>query len=167
MTNPAPSPSYAHSVDERPEAEWETLEEHSRRVAQAAGRWAEPFGGAELARLAGLLHDLGKAKQGFQARLRDPTIREPHAAEGARAACEAFGLLGRLLAFGIAGHHGALPNAIGRGSLAERVQAAAALDLPSWVEDGPVRLPGGLQDPELSGVTANWSGGDMRIWPPC
>lgn len=133
----AASPPFAHSLDGRPEGDWETLEAHSRCVAEAAARRAAPFGGDELARLAGLLHDLGKAKPRFQARLEDASIREPHAAEGARFAVETFGGMGRLLAFGIAGHHGGMPNALGRSGLDDRVEGAAELSLPAWVNGRP------------------------------
>lgn len=141
MTATASSPFYAHSVEGRPCSEWEPLSEHSLRVAEAAARRAARFGAGPLARLAGLLHDAGKAKSRFQARLFDPTIREPHAAEGARLAIEVDRGLGRLLAFGIAGHHGGMPNAIGLGGLKERTEHAAKLDLPAWAEGAAAEVP--------------------------
>jgi CRISPR-associated endonuclease/helicase Cas3 len=129
--------------------EWETLEAHSLCVAEAAAQRAASFGGDELARLAGLLHDLGKAKPRFQARLENASIREPHAAEGARVAAGTFGGMGRLLAFGIAGHHGGMPNALGRGGLDDRVEGAAELSLPAWANGGPPVPPAMLQDAGL------------------
>lgn len=60
---------YAHSLEGRPQAEWETLEAHALRVAQAAQARAEAFGGGDWAHVLGLLHDLGKAKPEFQRKL--------------------------------------------------------------------------------------------------
>jgi len=60
---------YAHSLEGRPVKEWQPLKEHLGNVARMAGEFAEPFGGEEWARLAGLWHDLGKYSDAFQAKL--------------------------------------------------------------------------------------------------
>lgn len=138
------APLYAHTLNGHPREDWETLRDHSLRVAEAAERRAAFFGGGDLAHLAGLLHDLGKAKPRFQRRLVDPSVREPHAAEGARAA-DGMGMLGRLLAFGIVGHHGGMPNALGRGGLDDRVDGATDLSLPAWASGGPPAPPAMLR----------------------
>jgi len=52
---------YAHSLPGRPRDQWERLEAHSRLVAEGATANAAPFGYGNLARVAGLLHDIGKA----------------------------------------------------------------------------------------------------------
>jgi len=58
---------YAHTAEDAdgqrlPESsgEWQLLRDHLKNVAEVAGKFAAPFGAEEEARLAGLLHDLGK-----------------------------------------------------------------------------------------------------------
>jgi len=73
---------FAHTAtgpDGRPDPDqshWQTLRDHLRNVARIARRFAEPLGLADDAELAGLLHDLGKYAERFQARLRNPTFTE-------------------------------------------------------------------------------------------
>ncbi len=80
-----------------------------------------PFGGQEWAHLAGLWHDLGKYRPGFQRYLRAATGadaenahieggvgRVSHSTAGALLACERFGTTGRVLAYLIASHHAGL-----------------------------------------------------------
>ncbi len=99
------------------------LEEHLMKVSRLAGKFAEPFGGAEWAALAGLWHDLGKYSSCFQRYIksasgydrRDAHIenvpgRVNHSSAGAIYACEKMGVKGRLLAYLIAGHHAGLPD---------------------------------------------------------
>jgi CRISPR-associated endonuclease/helicase Cas3 len=111
---------YAHTTT-GPETEWELLDDHLEAVAVRAECLAGKFGAGPLGRAMGLLHDLGKAKDRFQQRLRNPKIVEPHAAEGALAAVNSYARklpkpfeapLGRLLAFAIAGHHSGMANGI-------------------------------------------------------
>lgn len=135
---------FAHSGNPSDRSDWETLEAHSCAVADAAARRAEAFGGAALARAAGLLHDLGKAKPEFQARLSDDSIRAPHAAEGAKAAQEHLQYMaGRLLAYGIAGHHGGMPNP---GALDARIGEARTVALPVWAELGAAAWPAWIHE---------------------
>jgi len=109
---------FAHS---RPppfgEETWEPLEHHLNRVADLAGAFAKPFGGDDIATIAGLLHDLGKAKPRFQDYLRGLVASEPHATAGAKLCADRFGdQVGRMLAFCIAGHHAGLADGVGDGS---------------------------------------------------
>lgn len=60
---------YAHSLEGKPPAHWQPLEEHLKNVARLAADFARPFGGEEWAYLAGLWHDLGKYSNAFQAKL--------------------------------------------------------------------------------------------------
>jgi CRISPR-associated endonuclease/helicase Cas3 len=59
---------YAHTLPDRPEAEWEPLEVHLKEVAKMAGGFAAVFGAREWGYLAGLWHDLGKYSREFYGR---------------------------------------------------------------------------------------------------
>lgn len=109
-------PYYAHTAEDPegnrlPESsgKWQLLADHLRNVAELAEKFAAPFGASEEARLAGLLHDLGKYAARFQARLRDPRIHGiNHWAAGA-AYATTHGQ--PLVAYPIDGHHTGLPAA--------------------------------------------------------
>lgn len=100
---------YAHSIRGRPSTDWETLEAHSQRVMEAARSRAEPFGAGNLAAALGLLHDLGKVKQGFQKKLMGAVNDTSHSGEGAKVLAE-MGVFEEALSVAIAGHHGRLPD---------------------------------------------------------
>lgn len=77
-----------------------------------------PFGGALLARAMGVLHDIGKCSVKYQAYIRRPATdggpKGPdHSTAGARRAVEIYKSAGRLMGFGIAGHHSGLMNGDG------------------------------------------------------
>lgn len=70
---------YAHTAEDAqgnrlPERHWQPLADHLRNVAEKAKQFATPLGLPAEAELAGLLHDLGKYAERFQARLRNPAI---------------------------------------------------------------------------------------------
>ncbi len=97
------------------------LDSHLREVARRAADHAAGFGGQDWAHLAGLWHDLGKYRPGFQRYLRAASGAEAenahieggagrvsHSTAGALLACERFGSAGRVLAYLIASHHAGL-----------------------------------------------------------
>ena len=105
---------YAHSVPGRPLEEWETLSDHLDAVASKASDSAAWFGWSSAARVAGQLHDIGKCSPQFQAYIRAldqaGASGGDHSTAGARAAVARYSQLGRLLAYGIAGHHAGLAD---------------------------------------------------------
>jgi CRISPR-associated endonuclease/helicase Cas3 len=112
---------YAHSKEGRPPEEWQLLEEHLASVAKQASEFAAKFDSADWAWNAGCLHDLGKAADEFQAYLlRENGLddaeydgsgkgRVNHSSAGAVFAEEKLGsIIGRSLAYMVAGHHAGL-----------------------------------------------------------
>ena len=121
---------YAHSAENRPESDWQTLKSHAENVAALAAQFAEPFGAAEIARYTGLLHDLGKYSDPFQNRLRGGK-RVDHATAGAKEAIARWQLIGKLMAYCIAGHHAGLANGSGEGKNRSTLKERLAADIPA------------------------------------
>ncbi|MEK0082683.1 CRISPR-associated helicase Cas3' [Benzoatithermus flavus] len=143
-----PDALYAHTRPDRPSDEWEPLARHLGEVAAMAGAFAATFGGEELARTLGLLHDLGKASERFQAYLRGEAPSTDHSTAGAQLAHARYGeRIGKLLAFAIAGHHAGLPDGAGAegSTLAARLKKAVA-PYERWQELG-LALPASLSPP--------------------
>ena len=85
---------FAHSIAGEPEGRWQPLSRHLEGVGDMAAEFAISFGQSDLARVAGLLHDLGKYTAAFQHRLRGGATVD-HAAWGAKVAIERYpGALG-------------------------------------------------------------------------
>lgn len=107
---------YAHSLADRPESEWEPLADHLDQVGKLAGLFAKSFGAEALGEVAGRLHDIGKVSSAFQAYIMgNGAARGPdHSTAGALEAMALYGkALGRILAYGIAGHHAGLADGAG------------------------------------------------------
>ena len=110
---------YAHTAngpDGKPDTDqrhWQPLSTHLRNVATLAQQFAAPLGLSAEAELAGLLHDLGKYAERFQARLDDNSIHGiNHWAAGAAHAAE---LRFHNSAFAVDGHHTGMPARDGDG----------------------------------------------------
>jgi CRISPR-associated endonuclease/helicase Cas3 len=117
---------YAHTLPDRPHADWETLADHLNKVRDSAFNFAEAFGARSWGEVLGRCHDLGKSSDEFQLYLQksgaasadagsedeDPRKgRVDHSTFSARFVGEAVGKVsGQLLAFCIAGHHTGLPD---------------------------------------------------------
>jgi CRISPR-associated endonuclease/helicase Cas3 len=133
---------YAHSTKDGSRSSWQRLQEHLIGTAHRAERLGLRMGVAKAARLAGLLHDLGKYTPQFQARLTGAKARVDHSTAGAaivtRLAKGDDKIVAELIAYGIAGHHAGLPDKQGPSSstLNDRVKAfsEAALD-PAWMQE--------------------------------
>lgn len=88
---------------------WQPLHVHLRNVARLAKEFAAPLGLSTEAELAGLLHDLGKYRDEFQAYIRGErsgSVETQHAIYGAAWALEGHQQLGSV--FAVAGHHAGL-----------------------------------------------------------
>jgi CRISPR-associated endonuclease/helicase Cas3 len=123
---------YAHSVDGRPESDWEPLEAHLTQVAHLAARFAGAFRASDWGWLVGLWHDVGKVLPDFQARLRGAALQVEHAGLGAALADSRKGVLRSAVAFAIAGHHAGLCNestgtSTGQAPLSDRLRRSREL----------------------------------------
>ncbi|WP_136163470.1 CRISPR-associated endonuclease Cas3'' [Sphingomonas flavalba] len=147
---------FAHSVEGRPEESWEPLPHHLAAVGRRAADFARWFGASRMALAMGLLHDIGKAALAYQAYIRRPAdkagLKGPdHSTAGAKEAVALYGSqIGRMMAFGIAGHHAGLMDGAGHegGNLLLRL-AKEVEDYEGWqdyVSDLPTAetLPAGL-----------------------
>ena len=107
---------YAHSVEGQGKDKWQKLKDHLMAVAEMSRTFAERFGAGELGYLEGILHDLGKYSAEFQAKLNGKKQRVDHSTAGAKEAVARYGeLIGKILAYPIAGHHAGLADYIGAG----------------------------------------------------
>ncbi|MGL4944431.1 MAG: CRISPR-associated helicase Cas3' [Thermoguttaceae bacterium] len=113
-------PHYAHTKKGMPPEQWQLITEHADQTSVRAAEFARPFGSEAWAKIAAILHDLGKYDARFQNKLYKENgftcpYRVPsgvnHSGHGAAFAEEKFGKnLGRTLAYLIAGHHAGLPD---------------------------------------------------------
>ena len=114
---------YAHSRNDGSSLPWQELSAHLDQVGRLAQSFApQPL--AELARVAGLWHDIGKFNPAFQRYIaQNPELSNegsatthakgvPHSAAGAALALERIQdtVSGRMLALVISAHHGALKS---------------------------------------------------------
>lgn len=151
---------FAHSTEKNDQSDWHRLSDHLNNTGALAAENAAHFGAQELARVAGQLHDLGKYTEEFQRKLQGHSLKVDHSTRGARVATERFGVVGQLLAYGIAGHHAGLANGRGHGarsSLAERLNRELPPLDSAWEEE--VALPVNAPEPEnfsLNGSQRNF-----------
>jgi CRISPR-associated endonuclease/helicase Cas3 len=146
---------YAHSGKLEDLSDGQTLFDHLSKVSEIAEQNAQWFGANELAKYAGLLHDLGKYCPEFRRRLQGGKIRVDHATAGAQVAVERWQLMGKLLAYCIAGHHAGLANGIDEGeqrsTLDVRLKLKPGKDIPHldpiWEQE--IKLPTQLTPPSL------------------
>lgn len=104
---------YAHSAENHPESDWQILQDHLKDVGELAACKASHFNCQDLARIAGLLHDLGKYTEEFQQRLRGSKIKVDHSTHGASEVLKLESIhpfFRWLIAHAIAGHHAGLAD---------------------------------------------------------
>lgn len=96
--------------------QFQLLEDHLRQTAEMSAGFSQSTPLASWAYTAGLWHDLGKYSDAFQRRLAGSTERVDHSTAGAQTAAALFAgdngnlIIGRTLAYIIAGHHSGLPD---------------------------------------------------------
>lgn len=105
---------YAHTAPGG-ETAWQPLSDHLRNVASLARQFAEDArpgdtGLAQAAYAAGLLHDIGKYRSGFQERLRNPAQGGESTWHKQAGAAVAARQRWADIAFAILGHHGGIPD---------------------------------------------------------
>lgn len=137
---------FAHSVDGQSEQYWELLSHHLSMVGGRAADLAQPFGASTIALAMGLLHDIGKTSQSYQLYIRRPKEQggpkgPDHSSAGAKQAICTYGRNGRMMAFGIAGHHAGLMDGSGHeaGNLPGRLSKQVE-DYSGW-QDHVTGLP--------------------------
>ncbi|WP_375507604.1 CRISPR-associated endonuclease Cas3'' [uncultured Caballeronia sp.] len=133
MATPVTRIFHAHSTSNADETDWQTLPDHLNAVGKLAGQAAKHFGATVLAETAGKLHDLGKYTDAYQQRIRGGQ-RVDHATWGAKVASEKYGALGRMMAYGIAGHHAGLANGRDPGTRTS-LDGRLAAELPPLFND--------------------------------
>lgn len=123
---------YAHSLEGKPQSQWQLIETHLKNVAEMARSFSNDFKAGEWGYLAGIWHDIGKYSAEFQKRIGadedahiENSIRPDHSTAGAKHAVKTLGEMGmgKILAYAIAGHHGGLPDGKANGTcLAKRLK---------------------------------------------
>lgn len=105
---------FAHRREGEDREDWQPLIDHLRRTAEMARDFGADANVAELAYIAGLIHDLGKYSAEFQKRL-EGGPRVDHSTAGARELKKLLEgapqqVFAQLLAYPILGHHAGLPD---------------------------------------------------------
>jgi CRISPR-associated endonuclease/helicase Cas3 len=136
----------AHSKNSA--GEDEPLRLHLERVSARAEEYASAFSGGDEARLAGLLHDIGKYSDRFLARLRGEERGLDHWTMGAFIARKRYGLKGTAAAVAILGHHVGLEHAAR--SLSEELRRAPTDPSRRLTESDPRLLLERLQSDGLA-----------------
>lgn len=148
-------PYYAHSSLLSDKSNWQPLSEHLNNVGEIAALRAVHFSASDIARVTGLLHDLGKYSTEFQARLEGNPARADHATAGAQHAVKRYGLIGKLIAYAVAGHHAGLANGIDDGEARSTLEVRLILkpgeDIPSInsIWESEIALPMSIATPQL------------------
>ena len=99
---------YAHTLEGKSEEKWQTIKEHSEKVATLVKQFSAAWCTNEYAEDLGLLHDVGKYQADFQRRLHGEKMSVEHSIAGAKRWIEMK--WPESGAYCIAGHHSGLPD---------------------------------------------------------
>lgn len=158
---------YAHSKDGEDKSRWQRLTDHLHNTADLAAGFGRDAGVSDLARAAGLMHDIGKYSDKFQRRLAGAKLRVDHSTAGAQELAHLFGSgpqkhMAEFLAHCVAGHHtglldqGSATDLDSDGTLSARLRTkveaydayrteidSAKLELPQRLSIRPIKGHGG------------------------
>ena len=141
---------YAHSGASEDRGHWHRLSEHLDGTGARAAGFLDAVGGADIGKVAGLLHDLGKYTQEFQDRLSDGRQRINHSTAGAKVEVERYDKLGKMLAFCIAGHHAGLANGVnGEKTTALKARLEEKVPAPDPIWEQEIEIPVNLPPPHI------------------
>lgn len=174
-------PFYAHTKDNEPPDRWQPLENHLKETANQASAFAAAFKSDAWLWAAGILHDIGKAHTDFQAYLRisggldaseyddQGTGSHPnHSGAGGILAYEKWhNIIGKTLAYLVAGHHAGLPDWFGgRDSLPYRLanEKSVADTVRSYAKPSLEELPAQLQPPAFAMRCRNQDAVAYHLW---
>jgi CRISPR-associated endonuclease/helicase Cas3 len=143
---------FAHSANEF--GKWHPLAEHLASVSKLARAFMQGRNGAEEAALAGVLHDLGKYGDRFQARLRGEEQGLDHWSQGAWLALTEHRAIAAALA--IQGHHVGLQRA--------NTDALRRMNLQSLNQNHPFKLA--LSDSDYKGLKQRAEADGLLIQTP-
>ena len=105
---------FAHSLDSASSPDdWHKLQDHLTATGAGAEAFAREFGAQRAAKLAGVLHDLGKYSAPFQQRLCGSDRSVDHSTAGAREVARLAGgsdAMDKVMAQIISGQHAAEAN---------------------------------------------------------
>lgn len=148
-------PFFAHSGTKPDASDWQPLRDHLQQVAELSRLLTSELppswsGINDLARLAGLLHDVGKYRPEFQEMLRG--LRRKGELTRHKQAGAAWAYDAKLIdvAFAIAGHHGGIPDnsqlrelvsAPGGRDVAAKVRSIVNHELPELAGPMPTPIP--------------------------
>src|SRR4051794_29459797 len=118
---------FAHSVEDQDKRQWQALADHLVNVSRLTAARSTKFGAGRLGALSGMLHDLGKYTDGFQAYIAGVGESVDHSTAGAqevlRMVSTQDSVAAQIAAYGIAGHHSGLPDRTSdTGSLSDRLK---------------------------------------------
>ena len=102
---------YAHTKENRPKQEWQTIEDHLKNVAGLAEDICSKFSPAEWGYVLGMLHDVGKYNPDFQKYLETGVGKIDHSTPAAKLADTLYEpKYALVLAYILAGHHAGLAD---------------------------------------------------------